>query len=88
VTAQQALAAGPGKRAGREPLFDIHPQTGVTFEVFFADRTLETFGGCSAGWFWCSRRRGYPPSGPAAGPFPTCYAAYRHAVNTTVAINA
>jgi hypothetical protein len=34
------LTAGPGKRAGREPLFDVHPQTGATIEVFYADRTL------------------------------------------------
>ena len=71
---------GPGKHAGHEPLYDVHPQTGATIEVFYSDRTLETFGRCGAGWFWCSRRRGYPPSGPAAGPFPTSYAAYRHAV--------
>ena len=49
----QTLTAGPGKRAGREQLFDIHPQTGAAVEVFYADRSLETFGrggaGCSGG---------------------------------------
>ncbi len=25
-----------------EPLFDVHPRTGVSFEVFYSDRTLET----------------------------------------------
>jgi hypothetical protein len=74
------LTAGPGKRAGREPLFDVHPQTGATIEVFYADRTLETFGRCGAGWFCWSRRRGSAPTGPATGPFSTRYAAYRHAV--------
>jgi hypothetical protein len=34
-----------------EPLFDVHPQTGVSIEVFYADRTLETFGRCGPGWF-------------------------------------
>ena len=65
----------------REPLFDFHPQTGVTIEVFHADRTMETFGRCSAGWFWCARRRGFAPDGPTTGPFPTSYAAHRHAMN-------
>jgi hypothetical protein len=65
-------APAPGLRQ-REPLLDIHPQTGATIEVFYADLTMETFGRCGAGWFWCSRRRGYPPDGLASGPFPTSY---------------
>ena len=32
------------QRPCREPLFDIHPLTGATIEVFYADRTLDTFG--------------------------------------------
>src|SRR5712671_6808514 len=79
--APQTLTAGPGRHAGREPLYDVHPQTGATIEVFYSDRTMETFGRCGAGWFWCSRRRGSAPAGPATGPFPTSYAAYRHAMN-------
>jgi hypothetical protein len=43
----------------REPLFDVHPRTGVTFEVFFSDHMLETFGRCGGGWFWWPRRRGF-----------------------------
>ena len=39
----------------REPLYDINPRTGVTFEVFYSDRTLETFGRGGTGWFWWSR---------------------------------
>jgi hypothetical protein len=78
--ASQALGPGLGKHAGREPLYDVHPQTGATIEVFYADRSLETFGRSGAGWFWWSRRRGSAPNGPAAGPFPTSYAAYRDAV--------
>ena len=47
--------------ADHEPLYDIDPQTGTTIEVFYADRTLETFGRCGAGWFWWPRRRGCSP---------------------------
>ena len=36
------------------PLFDVHPVTGDSIEVFYADRTLESFGRCGAGWFWAS----------------------------------
>jgi hypothetical protein len=70
------------QRPSREPLFDVHPLTGAMIEVFYADRSLETFGRCGAGWFWCSRQRGYPPTGPATGPFSSSYAAYRHAIKT------
>jgi hypothetical protein len=62
-----------------EPLFDVHPVTGVSIEVFFADR-LATFGRGGTGWFWWSRRRGFAPEGPAVGPFPTSYSAYRDAI--------
>ena len=41
-----------------EPLYDIHPLTGVSIEVFYADRTLETFGRGGPGWFWWPRWRG------------------------------
>ena len=75
------LAPGLGKRTAREPLFDVHPQTGACIEVFFADRALETFGRCGEGWFWWFRRRGFSPEGQPMGPFPTSYAAYRNALN-------
>jgi hypothetical protein len=29
------LAPGPGECAGREPLFDVHPQTRATLQVFY-----------------------------------------------------
>jgi hypothetical protein len=64
----------------REPLFDVHPRTGITIEVFFADRSMETFGRSGPGWFWWPRRCGFSPDGPATGPFATSYAAYRHAM--------
>ena len=38
----------------REPLYDVHPLTGISIEVFWADTTLETFGRGGAGWFWWS----------------------------------
>jgi hypothetical protein len=72
----------PRQRARHEPLCDTHPRTGVSIEVFYADRTLETFGRGGAGWFWQTRRRGYPPEGQATGPFATSYAAYRNAMKT------
>ena len=64
----------------REPLFDVDPRSGATIEVFYADRRLETFGRCGAGWFWQSRLRGFASDGPPTGPFATSYAAYRHAL--------
>jgi hypothetical protein len=70
-----------------EPLFDVDLLTGVSIEVFYADRTLETFGRCGAGWFWQSRLRGFAPEGLPTGPFATSYAAYRHALNTPVPIS-
>jgi hypothetical protein len=66
----------------REPLFDVDPRTGANIEVFYAYRRLETFGRHGAGWFWWPRRRGFSPDGPATGPFPTSYAAYRDAMST------
>lgn len=73
----------PKQRARLEPLFDLHPRTGVSIEVFFANRTMETFGRCGAGWFWQVRRRGFAPEGSPTGPFATSYSAYQHAMTTT-----
>jgi hypothetical protein len=67
-----------------EPLFDVHQRTGISFEVFYSHRTLETFGRSGAGWFWWTRRRGSSPDGLATGPFPTSYSAYRHALGTVL----
>ena len=52
----------------REPLFDVHPQTGASIEVFYPDHTLEAFGGDGAGWFWWVRRRGFSPDGSRTAP--------------------
>ena len=70
------------QRARHDPLYDIDPRTGASIEIFYADRALETFGRCAAGYFWWPRRRGFSPAGPATGPFPTSYSAYRHAMAT------
>ena len=72
----------PARRAAFEPLSDIHPRTGATIEIFYADRAMETFGRCGAGWFWWSRRRGISPDSSLIGPFATSYAAYRDAILT------
>ena len=76
------MISNPRQHARREPLYDIDPRTGASIEVFYADRALETFGRCGAGWFWWSRRRGCSPDGSPTGPFATSYAAYRHALGT------
>jgi hypothetical protein len=65
-----------------EPIYETHPLTGAAIEVFYADRTLETFGRCGPGWFWWYRRRGFAPDGERRGPFATSYAAYRDAVRS------
>jgi hypothetical protein len=72
------------QRASHEPLFDIHPLTGASIEVFYADRALETFGSAGTGWFWWFRPRGFPPEGQPTGPFATSYAAYRHALGASL----
>jgi hypothetical protein len=77
----QPMATDPKRRAALEPLYDIDPRTGASIEVFYADRALETFGRGAAGWFWWPRRRGSSPDGPAIGPFPTRYSAYRNALH-------
>jgi hypothetical protein len=77
------MAPTPCPQLAREPLYDINALTGISIEVFYADRTLETFGRGGAGWFWWPRQRGCSPDGPATGPFATSYAAYRHAMTKT-----
>jgi hypothetical protein len=62
-----------------EAIFDFHPVTGASFEVFYSDRTLESFGWRGSGWFWWPRRRGFAPDGVARGPFSSQYTAYRDA---------
>ena len=64
-----------------EPLYDTHPHTGTTFEVFYADTVLAlSFGLRSSGWCWWLCSPGDLPDGPPVGPFATSYAAYRDAL--------
>lgn len=76
------MTLSTSSRQRSEPLFDVHPVTGDCIEVFYADRTLESFGRTGAGWFWCVRKRGFAPEGLAVGPFPTSYSAYRDAMKS------
>jgi hypothetical protein len=66
----------------RKPFFDIDPATGISIEVFYFDRTLETFGRVAAGRFWWPRERSFAPDHRAHGPFPTSYSAYRDALGS------
>jgi hypothetical protein len=72
------------KQRTLEPFYDIDARTGAWVEVFYADRSLETFGRGGAGWFWWSGRCGCPRNGSPIGPFATNYAAYRHALGTAL----
>lgn len=68
------------RRAAREPLYDFDP-SGASIEVFYADHELaRSFAAREAGWFHWSCLPGRLPEAPPAGPFPTSYAAYRHAL--------
>ena len=77
-----ASGSNSKQRAAHCPLYNINPLGGVSIEVFYANRTLETFREEAAGWFWGPRRRGYPPDGSPTRPFATSYSAYRHAMNS------
>ena len=57
--------------------YDFDPRTGATVEIFYADKVAaQLFGACGAGFYW--RERGSPEV--PSGPFVTCYAAYRQAL--------
>jgi hypothetical protein len=57
-----------------EPLHVIHPITGATIEVFYADRVFAIMAG--AGRFWWSYKLGDVPEWPPRGPFRSRDAAY------------
>lgn len=64
-------------RPAFEPIYDTHPRTGVTFEVFYADTVLTlSFGLLGPGWCWWNCEGGALPDTPPTGPFATSYAAY------------
>ena len=58
--------ASPFNPRAHEPLYDINPRTSASIEVFYADRTMETFGRGGAGWFCWLRRRGFASDGRVA----------------------
>ena len=80
--APRTLTAGPGRHAGREPLFDVHPQTGATIEVFYADRHWRRSAGAalvgSGGLASAALRQTVRPLGPSH----ELRSAYRHAMGT------
>jgi hypothetical protein len=77
----RAIVTARAKRPAYEPLYDIDPRSGASIEVFYADRVLaESFGRPGAGWCWWSCQPGCLPDALPAGPFATCYAAYRDAL--------
>jgi hypothetical protein len=76
------MSSSDRRRQKYAPIFDVDPVTGRSIEVFYADRTLESFGWEGAGWFWLPRCRGFAAYGPAVGPFPTSYSAYRDALRS------
>jgi hypothetical protein len=71
------VASGLARSTKFEPLYDVDPSTGTTFEVFFAD---QVFAGMRRGWYWWSCKRGSLPEWPPVGPFGTSYGAYRDAL--------
>jgi hypothetical protein len=60
------------------PLYDVHPKTGATIEVFYAERVFDGMEG--AGWFWWTCTDGLPPEWPPKGPFGSSYRAWCDAV--------
>jgi hypothetical protein len=74
-----AVIASRSRRTPYEPLCDSDPRTGVTIEVFYADRFLAASLGAGAGWYWWQRGR-HP--GQPCGPFLTSYRAFRNALSS------
>ena len=71
------------QRARREPLYDIHPITGATIEVFYADPELAiSFGLYGPGWVWWSCSGRLAPDGAPRGPHPSAFSAYREAMTS------
>jgi hypothetical protein len=78
--ARAIVTANPDRRPTFEPLYDVDPRAGATFEVFYADRVLaQSFGARGAGWlYWTCEHGGVP--GPVSRLFGTAFAAYRDAL--------
>ena len=74
----RAVISDPKRRSAFEPLYEIHPRTGASIEVFYADPALANSFGRGTGWFWWTCQRSFLPDSPPTGPFATSYAAYRN----------
>ena len=83
----RAVISDPKRRPTFEPIYDAHPETGDSIEVFFADHWLAKSFGTNPGWFWWTCECGCLPDGPPTGPFGTSYAAYRDALDGGIAPN-
>ena len=77
--ARAIIISKPERRAACDPLYDIDPRTGRTFEIFLADSVLARSFGARGGWFWWSCLPGGLPETPPHGPFTTSYGAFRDA---------
>jgi len=67
----------PKRNLAHEPLYEVHPKTGATIEIFHAD---DLFAGMGAGWFWWTCQAGSKPEWRPRGPFGTSYRAYCDAI--------
>ena len=70
------------RRHQRKPIFDVHPVTSASIEVFYVDTSLMSFGGGRCWLVLQVRRRGFAPEGTAHGQLPTTYSAYRDAMKS------
>jgi hypothetical protein len=67
--ARAVITSDPERRPAFEPLYDLHPRTGETLEVFYVDRALaRSFGAGAIGFYWWTCQPGGLPSEPH-GPF-------------------
>jgi hypothetical protein len=72
------------QRPCHEPLFEINPLTAATIEVFYSDRTLETFGRGGAGWFGRRANVDVHQMARLRGRSLRAYASYRNAMSNPV----
>jgi len=70
--------SGPASR--RQPIHDVHALTGTPLEVFYSDRTLETFGRSGAGWFLLVSSARAPTRWPADWAIRYELQAFKHAM--------
>jgi hypothetical protein len=64
TSAARAVISDPKRLTGCAPLYEIDARSGVSIEVFYADRALAGSFGTRPGWFWWSCERGCLPDWP------------------------